>query len=53
MIRFQPNLAGIILRGRGFKVAQMVYVAPMGAQREGPQGPNSVNFKHHLLQIQQ
>ena len=34
------NLAGIILRGRGFKVIHMVHVAPMGAQ-----GQNHANFK--------
>ena len=39
MVRFYPNLAGIILRGRGFKVVQMVHMAPMGAQGEGPPRP--------------
>ena len=45
-------MAGIILRGRGFKVVHMVHVAPMGAQGEGPKGQNHANFKHLLLQIQ-
>ena len=39
-------MAGIILRGRGFKVVHMVHVAPMGgAQGEGPKGQNFANFK--------
>ena len=42
---FQPNLAGIILRGRRFKVVQIVCVAPMGAQGEGFQGPKPCKFQ--------
>ena len=38
MIRFHPNLVGIILKGKRSKVAKMVHVAPRGAQGEGPQG---------------
>ena len=38
-------MAGIILRGRGFKVVHMVHVAPMGGQGEGPKGQNFANFK--------
>ena len=38
IIRFHPNLVGIILRGKRSKVAKMVHVAPRGAQEEGPQG---------------
>ena len=41
------------LRGRGFKVVQIVCVAPMGAPGGGPaKGQNHANFKHLLLQIQ-
>ena len=36
MIRFHPNLVGIILRGKRSKVAKMVHVAPRGAQGGGP-----------------
>ena len=38
-------MAGIILRGRGFKVVQIVCVAPMGAQGEGPKGPKPCKFQ--------
>ena len=51
MVEFSPNLAGIILRGWGFKGVHMVHVATMGAQGEGPKGQNFANFKL-LLQIQ-
>ena len=47
-----PNLAGTILRGRGFKVVQIVCVAPMGLRGRAPKGQNHANFKHLLLQIQ-
>ena len=36
MIRFHPNVVGIILRGKRSKVAKIV--ALRGAQGEGPQG---------------
>ena len=52
MIGFQPNLAGIIFRGRGTKVAKMVGVAPRGALEEGTKCKKYVNFKHLLLKIQ-
>ena len=45
MVGFYPNLAGIILRGRGFQVVQIVCVAPMGAQGEGPKGPKPCKFQ--------
>ena len=45
MIGFKPNLAGIILRARGFKVVQIVCVAPMGAQGESPKGPKPCKFQ--------
>ena len=35
----------IILRGRGFKVVQIVCVAPMGAQGEGPKGSKPCKFQ--------
>ena len=38
-------MAGIILRGRGFKVVQMVCVALIGAQGEGPKGPKPCKFQ--------
>ena len=38
IIRFHPNLVGIILKGRRSKVAKMAHVALRGAQGEGPQG---------------
>ena len=38
MVGFYPNVAEIILRGRGFKVVHMVHLAPMGAQGEGLEG---------------
>ena len=44
-VGFYWNLVGIILRGRGFKVVQMVPVAPMGALGEGPQGPKPCQFQ--------
>ena len=37
-------MAGIILRGRGFKVVHMVHVAPMGGPRGGPQGPKTLQI---------
>ena len=38
-------MAGIILRGWGFKGDHMVHVATMGAQGEGPQGPKLCKFQ--------
>ena len=38
-------MAGIILRGQGFKVVHMVHVAPMGGPRRGPQGPKLCKFQ--------
>ena len=51
MIRFHPNLVGIILRGKRSKVAKMVHVAPRGPRGRAPKCKNYVNFKHLLLQI--
>ena len=52
MIRFHPNLVGIILRGKRSKVAKMVHVVPREwARGRAPKGKNYVNFKHLLLQI--
>ena len=45
MVGFLLNLAGIILRGQGFRGVYMVHVAPMGAQGEGPQGPKLCKFQ--------
>ena len=49
-------MAGIILRGRGFKVVHMVHVAPMGAQGEGPKGratrAKTLQISNFFLQIQ-
>ena len=38
-------MAGIILRGWGFKGDHMVHVTTMGAQGEGPQGPKLCKFQ--------
>ena len=39
-------MAGIILRGRGFKVVHMVHVAPMGGGGGGGgQGPKFCKFQ--------
>ena len=51
LVRFYPNLVGIILMGKEHTIVQMVPVTPIGAQGECPKGQKSVNFKH-LLQIQ-
>ena len=45
VIGFSPNLVRIILRGRGFKVVQIIRMGPMGALGEGPKGPNLVQFQ--------
>ena len=45
MIGFSPNLAGMILRGWGFKGPQMVPLAPLGAQGEGHKGPKVGDFQ--------
>ena len=48
MVRIQPNVAGIILRGRGFKVILIAHVTPMGAQGEGLQWPKVCKLKHRM-----
>ena len=47
MIRIQPNSTGIVSRGQGFRFVHMVHVA------RALMGPNHVNFKNFILQIQQ
>ena len=47
-------MAGIILRGWGFKAVHMIHVAPMGgggggAQGEGPKGQNFAHFSRSSL----
>ena len=45
MVGIYPNLAGIDIRGRGFKVVQMVHAAPMRARGKGPKGPKLLKFQ--------
>ena len=45
MIGFSPNLAGMILGGWEFKGPQMVDLAPLWAQWQGPKGPKVGNFQ--------
>ena len=51
MVGFEPNVAGIIPRGQGFKVVYMVHVAPIVARgmASGFQGPKQCKFQSNIF----